>query len=118
MTTIRGREIDPTTVTGVRAGNALWPGLTTFTGLSFLVYLLIKLATGALQADAGAAVQIGASALLLAVGGRAMARARYFRVTVETTAGPMRFDGLSKAEQREIMTAVAPAAPPPERAGA
>jgi hypothetical protein len=96
---VDGRAFDPDKVTGVRTGNALWPGLTLFVGLSFSVYLGVKLATGALPMTASGLAQFVAAVLLLTVGGWAMLRARYFFVVVETAEGPTKIGGLTKGER-------------------
>lgn len=106
--TVRGVEIDPAQVQRVRAGNALGPGLAAFTGVSFLVYLLVKLASGAVAADIGFAVQVGVAAALAGGGAGLLVRARYFYVVVETAAGPRRFAGLSRAEQQDLVAALTP----------
>lgn len=103
-------DIDPAQVTGVRAGNALWPGLLAFTGVSFFVYLLIKLAGGAIAADAGTFAQIGVSAVLLIAGGWVLVRARYFFVIVEMGETERKIGGLSKAEQVALMERYGPEA--------
>ena len=92
-------DVDPSAVTAVRAGNALWPGLAAFTGVSFLVYLLVKLAAGTVAFDTGFVVQIAVSIALLAAGGVALMRARYFYVELETPDGKRRAAGLTKAER-------------------
>jgi hypothetical protein len=105
---IAGERIDPATVASVRAGNALWPGLAAFTGVSFLVYLLVKWAGGTTPVDAGLFAQLAVAALLLAIGAAAMARGRYFFLVVETKAGRRRFGGLSKAEQVALAARLGP----------
>jgi hypothetical protein len=101
--TIRGRSIDRAEVISARGGNRLIPALATFTGLSFLAYLLVKIASGALPLNLSAFVQIAVSAALLGWGGGLMVKGRYFFVTLETRGGPVRFNGLTKAEQAEIL---------------
>ncbi|TVQ52834.1 MAG: hypothetical protein EA355_14390 [Rhodobacteraceae bacterium] len=96
---IDGRRFDPSTVTGVRRGNAIWPGLTLFTGLSFAAYLGVKLATGALPMTAGGLAQFVVSVVLMTFGGWAILRARYFFIVVETAEGETRIGGLSKQER-------------------
>jgi hypothetical protein len=105
---IRGERIDPAEVTAVRQGNALGPGLAAFTGVSFLVYLLVKWASGATPFGADLLVQLAVSAALLVAGGALLARARYFYVVVETRTGRRKFSGLSRAEQAEIRDRLAP----------
>ena len=106
MVTIRGVEVDPATVRDVRAGNKLTPGLAAFTGVSFLVYLLVKVAGGTMPLDAGAWAQLGVSAALAGVGAGLLARGRYFYVDVVTDDGVRRFPGLSKAEQTAAVAAL------------
>ncbi len=96
-------DVDPAQVTGARAGNALWPGLAAFTGVSFLAYLLVKLASGAVAADVGTFAQIAVSIALLAVGGWGLVRARYFTVTLEMGQRSRKIGGLSKPEQAALM---------------
>jgi prolipoprotein diacylglyceryltransferase len=96
---VDGRAFDPDKVTGVRTGNALWPGLTLFTGLSFAVYLAVKLATGALPMTAGGLAQFVVAVLLMTAGGWSILRARYFYVVVETQDGPTKIGGLTKGER-------------------
>jgi hypothetical protein len=90
-------------IRSVRAGNAIGPGLALFTGVSFLVYLLVKLAAGTVAADAGTFGQIALSVVLFAWGLALMLRGRFHFVTVETEAGTRRLKGLSKAEQSALM---------------
>jgi hypothetical protein len=97
-----GVDIDPATVRDVRTGNRLTPGLAAFTGVSFLVYLAVKVASGTLPLDAGGWTQIGVSAALGGYGFGLLVRARYFYVDVVTDAGTRRFAGLSKAEQQAL----------------
>ena len=52
-----------------RAGNAIWPGLIAFTGITFVVYLLVKLSSGAVALDASLAAQIGLAGALAGYGG-------------------------------------------------
>jgi hypothetical protein len=106
MVTVRGVEIDPATVREVRTGNKLTPGLAAFTGFSFLVYLLVKLAAGTMPLDAGAWTQLGVAAALAGVGAGLLVRARYFYVDVVTDEGVRRFPGLSKAEQQAAAAAL------------
>jgi hypothetical protein len=95
-------EIEPARVRAVREGNALWPGLFAFTGVSFLIYLAVKGASGAAEADAGLFAQLGLAGALAAYGGWLMARARYFYVEVETAEGRRRIAGLTKTEQQAL----------------
>lgn len=95
--------IDPARVTDIRASNALWPGMTAFVGVSFFVYLVIKLAGGLIEPTLANFGQIGVSFLLLAIGGWALRRGRYFRVTVLMGRDRRIFSGLSKAEQTALM---------------
>ena len=97
---IDGERLD---ATGVRAGNALWPGLACFTGITFLVYLSVKAASGATPVDAALAVQLAVSVALAALGGAVLARGRYFYAEIETADGRRRFKGLTKARQQEIV---------------
>lgn len=95
-------DIDPSEVTEVREGNALWPGLCAFTGVSFLVYLGVEAAVGAIPLSGTLIGQLLFSAALGAVGVVALARARYFHVELRTASGKTRIGGLTKAQQREI----------------
>lgn len=95
-------DIDPSEVTEVREGNALWPGLTAFTGISFLVYLGVEAALGVVPPSGGLIGQLLFSAALAAFGILSLARARYFYVELGTAAGKKRIGGLSKPEQRDI----------------
>lgn len=97
-----GHDIDPADVTEVRAGNAIWPGLCAFTGVSFLVYLLVKVAAGQMAADVAGVAQIAFSAVMLGVGGAALRRGRYFYVAAETRHGARRVLGLTKSEQTRL----------------
>ncbi len=106
----KGVAIDPATVTAVRKGNRLEPGLATFTGLSFLAYLLVKAFSGAVPLDMWLVAQVAFSAAMLGVGGGLMARGRYFYLVVETAEGARRFGGLTKAEQTALAERLAPAA--------
>ena len=108
MTDPRIADIDPRSVRAVRTGNALWPGLAAFTGLSFLVYLLVKAVSGAVAADVGLYVQLAVSAALLAAGAVGLARARYFFLVVETESGARRIKGLTKPEQTAFAKALTP----------
>jgi hypothetical protein len=98
-----GADIDPATVTSLRAGNSLGPGLAAFTGVTFFVYLLIKLAAGTVPFDMGFVVQIVVAAALMGVGCGLLYRARYFYVAVETPDGRRRIAGLSKAQQQALV---------------
>lgn len=98
----RAAEIDPAEVREVRVGNAIWPGLLAFTGVSFLIYLAVKAASGAAEADGALFAQLGLSGALAVFGVWLMARARYFYVEVETASGRRRVSGLTKAEQRTL----------------
>lgn len=100
--------LDPASVTAARGGNDVKPGLALFTGLSFLVYLLVKAASGATPVDAGLFAQVAVAAALTGVGGGLMKRARYFTVTLEAPDGPVRLKGLSRAEQQAILARFAP----------
>jgi hypothetical protein len=106
----KGSGIDPATVTAVRKGNRLEPGLAAFTGVTFLVYLLVKAASGAVPFDMWLVAQVAFSAALLGVGGGLMARGRYFYVAVETAEGVRRIGGLTKAEQTALAERLSPAA--------
>ena len=106
IVTIRGVEIDPSSVRDVRTGNKLTPGLAAFTGFSFLVYQLVKLAGGTMALDAAAWTQLGVAAALSGVGAGLLARARYFYLDVVTDDGVRRFAGLSKAEQTAFAAAL------------
>jgi hypothetical protein len=90
-------------IRAARASNAIGPGLALFTGVSFLVYLLVKLAAGTVAADAGTFGQIAVSVLLFVWGLVLMLRGRFHFVTVETDEGSRRIKGLSKAEQNALM---------------
>ncbi|MFN3616101.1 MAG: hypothetical protein ACK4WC_16295 [Rubrimonas sp.] len=103
MLTIRGRTIDRADVISARGGNRVIPGLAAFTGLSFLVYLLVKIGAGTLPLGVSAFAQIVVSAALLGWGGGLLVKGRYFHVTLETRGGPIRFNGLTKGEQTEIL---------------
>lgn len=103
------RALEGARVTAVREGNSLWPGLAAFTGITFVVYLLVKVSSGATPLDAGFATQIGLAGALAGLGGWLMIRARYFYVDVETEGGRRRIKGLTKPEQQEIARRLAPA---------
>lgn len=106
-------DLDPATIRGVRAGNAIWPGLAFFAGISFVAYLLVKLMAGTVPPDAAFAGQMALAAVLTGLGGWQLARARYFFVVIEGEDGARRISGLSKAEQEALRTlapAVGPAA--------
>lgn len=90
-------------VKGVREGNAIWPGLIAFTGVTFVVYLLVKAAGGAVAIDVALFAQLGLAGALMAFGSWLLVRARYFHVTIETEAGSRKLGGLTKDEQREIV---------------
>lgn len=79
-------------------GNAIGPGLALFTGASFLVYLLVKLAAGAVDADPATFGRIAVSAALFVWGLVLMLRGRFHFVIVEMDEGSRRSKGLSKAE--------------------
>lgn len=100
--------LDPAAVRRVRAGNALWPGLAAFTGVTFLVYLGVKALGGLIAVDAGFAGQMAVAAALLVLGGVALARGRYFWVEVETSDGRRRAGGMTKARQQAIVARLAP----------
>lgn len=97
-----GAEIDPSTITAVRRGNAIWPGMLTFTGASFFVYLCVKLVSGLSEPSAGLYAQIAGSGVMGGIGAWLLARARYFYVQIDTTDGPTRVKGLSKPEQTAL----------------
>lgn len=96
-------DIDPSEVTEVREGNALWPGLAAFTGVSFFVYLGVEAAMGVIPLSGALIGQLLFSAALGAFGVLSLARARYFYVELRTAAGKTRIGGLTKAQQREIV---------------
>jgi hypothetical protein len=108
VTDPRIADIDPRSVRGVRSGNALWPGLAAFTGLSFLVYLAVKAVSGAVAVDVGLYAQLAVSAALLAAGAVGLARARYFFLVVDTDSGARRIKGLTKSEQTAFAEALTP----------
>lgn len=93
---------DPAAVTAVRTGNQLYPGMACFTGVTFLVYLLVKGFSGAVPFDMSLVAQVAAAAALAGMGGGLLARGRYFFVVLETAEGPRRIAGLSKQRQSEI----------------
>lgn len=101
-------EPDPSQVTAARAGNALWPGLCAFAGVTFLVYLGVEALSGVVPVNVALFGQLAAAAALAAVGVTALMRARYFYVELETENGRRRLSGLSKAEQRAAMARYAP----------
>ena len=103
---IEGARIDRGAVTAVRAGNALWPGLSAFTGVTFLVYLSVKGLSGATPVDGALFGQLAFSAALLALGGAALARGRYFFVELREAGARRKFSGLTKARQQEIVAAL------------
>lgn len=107
--TIRGETIDSADVISARGGNRLIPGLAAFTGISFLVYLLVKVASGELALNLSAFVQLGVSAALAGWGGGLLMKGRYFYVAVAAKSGPRRFNGLTKVEQTEILAIFAAA---------
>ena len=97
--------IDPATVTGMRPGNAIWPALSLFTGVSFLIHGFV-LAFGGLGLTSPTVLfELAASAVFTAIGGIAMAKRRYFFVTVETTQGRRHIGRLTKAEQQALLAA-------------
>jgi len=96
-------DIDPSAVTGVRAGNQLYPGLACFTGVTFFVYLLVKAASGAVPFDMALVAQVAAAAAMGGVGAGLLVRGRYFYVVLETADGPRRIAGLSKTQQRALV---------------
>lgn len=100
--------LDPATIRAVRGGNAIWPGLAFFAGISFVAYLLVKRMAGTVPADAAFAGQMAVAAALALLGGWQLARARYFFVVIEGTDEARRVSGLSKGEQRALC-ALAPA---------
>ncbi len=102
---IDGELID---AVGVRAGNRLWPGLSAFTGVTFLVYLGVKALSGAVARDAALAAQLVFSLALAVIGAAVLARGRYFYAEIETPTGRRRFQGLTKARQQEIVALVEP----------
>lgn len=102
---LRTHGIDPATVTAVRPGNAIWPALLLFTGVSFLVHGAALAIGGQPLGSTTLLFEFGASAVFTLIGGVAMARRRYFFVTVETTAGRRRIGGLTKAEQQALVAA-------------
>lgn len=106
----KGVTFDTAAVTRVRRGNRLEPGLAAFTGVTFLVYLLVKAVGGAVPFDMWLVAQVAFSAALLGVGGGLLARGRYFYVVVETAEGSRRIGGLSKAEQTALAERLAPGA--------
>lgn len=95
-------EIDPARVTRLREGNAIWPGLLAFSGVTFLVYLGVEAASGAVAVNGALAAQLAVAAVLAVAGIYLMARARYFYVILTTDAGDVKFSGLSKAEQSAL----------------
>lgn len=94
--------LDPASLRRVRCGNAIWPGLAFFAGISFVAYLLVKLLSGTVAADTGFAVQLAIATGLTVLGGWQLMRARYFFVTIEVQGGTRRIGGLSKAEQTAL----------------
>ena len=86
-----------------RGGNAIAPGMALFTGASFAIYLLVKLAAGTVAADTAFAGQLLVAAALLIWGGVVMKRGRFYHVTVVTAAGERRIKGLSKAQQVALL---------------
>lgn len=102
---LRSHGIDPATVTGMRPGNAIWPGLSLFTGLSFFVHSIAVGSAGAGLTSPAILAELGASLVFTAIGGIAMAKRRYFFVTVETTQGRQRIGRLTKAEQQALLAA-------------
>lgn len=107
---VDGRTFDPEKVTAVRKGNALWPGLTLFTGVSFAAYIAVKLASGAMPMTAGGLGQFVFSVALMTVGGWATLRARYFYIVVETAEGATRIGGLTKGERDLAAQMLSPSA--------
>lgn len=96
---IKGVAVDPADVTNVRAGNALWPGLSAFTGVTFFVYLLVKLLNGQAALTPSLAAQIGVAGCLAGAGLWLLARGRYFYLVIDTAEGARKIGGLTKDER-------------------
>lgn len=103
---LREHGIDPATVTAIRGGNAIWPGLSLFTGVSFLIHAAVRVASGDPVTNPGLLLEAGASLVMTIFGGIAMARRRYFVVTVETTTGRKRIGGLTRPAQMALLEEV------------
>ena len=109
MTSLRDHGIDPATVTGIRGGNAIWPGLSLFTGVSFLIHAGVRVAGGESITSPGVLLEAVASLLMTIYGGIAMAKRRYFFVTVQTTQGQRRIAGLTRQAQAALLAEAAQA---------
>lgn len=103
MTALRDHGIDPATVTAIRGGNAIWPGLSLFTGVSFLIHAGVRVGGGEAFTSPGVLLEAGASLAMTIYGAITMTRRRYFFVTVETAQGQRRIGGLTQAAQIALL---------------
>ena len=100
MTGLRDHEID--TVTAIRGGNAIWPGLWLFTGFGVLIHAGVRVGGGESFTSPGVLLGAGALLAITVFGASAMARRRYVFVTIDTTQGQRRLGGLTRAARAAL----------------